>query len=208
MFSIFDKLKKSTSAPPLSGKVEYLIVGLGNPGPKYENTRHNVGFLTINALTKEYDRKADKLKFKSMIGDVMISGKRCLLMQPVTFMNNSGEAVAEAMRFYKIPIENVIVIYDDISLEPGFLRIRRKGSDGGHNGIKSIIALTGSDAFPRIKLGVGEKPHPDYDLAAWVLSKFTKEEQPRMVDAAKRAAEAACLIVQDDIDSAMNQFSR
>ena len=124
MFSIFDKLKKSNSAAPLSGKVEYLIVGLGNPGPKYENTRHNVGFLTINALTKEYDIKTDKLKFKSMIGDAMISGKRCLLMQPVTFMNNSGEAIAEAMRFYKIPIENVIVIYDDISLEPGFLRIR------------------------------------------------------------------------------------
>lgn len=207
MFSIFDKLKKSDSPAPLSGKIEYLIVGLGNPGPKYENTRHNVGFLTINALTKEYDRKADKLKFKSMIGDAMISGKRCLLMQPVTFMNNSGEAVAEAMRFYKIPIENVIVIYDDISLEPGFLRIRRKGSDGGHNGIKSIIALTGSEAFPRIKLGVGKKPSPDYDLAAWVLSEFTDAERTKIDQSISNACAALKLMVDGQIDKAMNRYN-
>ena len=207
MFSIFDKLKKSNSAAPLSGKVEYLIVGLGNPGPKYENTRHNVGFLTINALTKEYDIKTDKLKFKSMIGDAMISGKRCLLMQPVTFMNNSGEAIAEAMRFYKIPIENVIVIYDDISLEPGFLRIRRKGSDGGHNGIKSIIELTGSDAFPRIKLGVGKKPRPDYDLAAWVLSDLTPADRTQFDQSISHACAALTLMVAGNIDKAMNQYN-
>ena len=207
MFSIFDKLKKSNSAAPLSGKVEYLIVGLGNLGPKYENTRHNVGSLTINALAKEYDIKTDKLKFKSMIGDAMISGKRCLLMQPVTFMNNSGEAIAEAMRFYKIPIENVIVIYDDISLEPGFLRIRRKGSDGGHNGIKSIIELTGSDAFPRIKLGVGKKPRPDYDLAAWVLSDFTPAERTQIDQSISHACAALTLMVAGNIDKAMNQYN-
>lgn len=207
MFSIFDKLKKSNSTAPLSGKVEYLIVGLGNPGPKYENTRHNVGFLTINALAKEYDIKTDKLKFKSMIGDAMISGKRCLLMQPVTFMNNSGEAVAEAMRFYKIPIENVIVIYDDISLEPGFLRIRRKGSDGGHNGIKNIIYLSGSDKFPRIKVGVGAKPNPHWELADWVLSRFTESEMKSLTEAAENAAQSVEYMVNEQTDKAMNLFN-
>ncbi len=207
MFSIFDKLKKTDSASAVCGKTEYLIVGLGNPGPKYENTRHNAGFLTIAALAKAYNVKTDKLKFKAMVGDAMIAGKRCLLMQPVTFMNNSGEAVAEAMRFYKIPLENVIVIYDDISLEPGFLRIRRKGSDGGHNGIKSIIALAGGDTFPRIKLGVGKKPRPDYDLAAWVLSEFTDVERAQLDQSVANACAALPLIIDGKIDQAMNQYN-
>lgn len=205
MFSIFDKLKKEKQG--ISGPVEYLIVGLGNIGPKYENTRHNAGFMTIDALAQAYDCKVDRLKFKAMLGDAVIGGKRCLLMKPVTFMNNSGEAVVQAMRFYKLPPERVIVIYDDISLEPGFLRIRRKGSDGGHNGIKSIIFETGEDTFPRIKLGVGKKPRPDYDLAAWVLSKFTGPELQKMQESIQKACQAVELMVNGEIDRAMNRFN-
>lgn len=207
MFSIFDKLKKYQTAPGVSGPVEYIIAGLGNPGPKYENTRHNAGFLTIDALAAAYDCKVDRLKFQAMIGDAMIAGKHCLLMKPVTFMNNSGEAIAEAMRFYKVPIERVIVLFDDISLEPGRLRIRRKGSDGGHNGIKSILYCTGEDTFPRIKLGVGKKPRPDYDLAAWVLSKFTEEETEKLQACAKNACAALELMVKGEIDKAMNLYN-
>ncbi len=205
MFSIFDKLKKNT--PAATGPVEYLVVGLGNPGPKYENTRHNAGFLTIDALAQRYACRVDKLKFKAMIGDCMISGKRCLLMKPVTFMNNSGEAVEEAARFYKVPTERIIVLFDDISLEPGLLRIRRKGSDGGHNGIKSILYATGEDTFPRIKLGVGKKPRPDYDLAAWVLSQFTNEERKKLADCGENACKAVELMVAGEIDKAMNLYN-
>ena len=149
-----------------------------------------------------------RIKYKSYCGETTIGDKRVLLMMPQTYMNNSGEAVREAMQFYKLTPAQVLVMMDDISLPVGKIRIRRKGSDGGQKGMRSIITLTGSDEFPRIKLGVGAKPHPDYDLAAWVLSKFTKEEQPLMVEAAKRAADAACLIAEGDIDAAMNQFSR
>ncbi len=205
MFSIFDKLKKN--APAAHGRVEYLIVGLGNPGPKYENTRHNAGFLTIDALASRYDCKIDRLKFKAMVGDCMIAGKHCLLMKPTTFMNNSGEAVEEAARFYKVPIGNIIVLFDDISLEPGLLRIRRKGSDGGHNGIKSIIYASGEEAFPRIKLGVGQKPRPDYDLAAWVLSQFTDEERKKLQSCAENACKAVELMVDGEIEKAMNLYN-
>lgn len=208
MFSIFDKLKKYQTAPGVTGSVEYILVGLGNVGPKYENTRHNAGFMTIDAVAAAYNCKVDRLKHKAMLGEAMISGKRCLLMKPTTFMNNSGEAVAEAMRFYKIPPERVIVIFDDISLEPGGLRIRRKGSDGGHNGIKSIICETGEDTFPRIKIGVGKKPHPGYDLAAWVLSKFTESEQEKLQDSIRNACEALKLMVGGEIDRAMNLYNR
>ena len=151
------------------GAVEFLIVGLGNPGEKYSATRHNVGFCAVDLIAEKTGARVDRLKFKSLCGDAMLGGKRVLLMKPQTFMNNSGEAVAEAMRFYKIPVENIIVISDDISLNPGKLRIREKGSAGGHNGLKNIIYLIGKDTFPRIKIGVGAKPHKDYDLADWVL---------------------------------------
>ena len=207
MFSIFDKLKRYQSAPQTSGPVEYLIVGLGNIGPKYENTRHNAGFMTIDALAAEYDCKVERLKLKAMLGDAMIGGKHCLLMKPTTFMNLSGEAVEEAIRFYKIPINHVVVIFDDISLEPGQLRIRRKGSHGGHNGIKSIVFSTGEENFPRIKLGVGKKPRPDYDLAAWVLSKFTESEAEKMQESVKKACEAIRFIVEGQIDKAMNLYN-
>ena len=207
MFSIFDKIKKTPSAHGVSGKVEWLVVGLGNIGPKYENTRHNAGFLTIDALAAQYHCKVDRLKFKAMIGEALIGDVRCLLMKPTTFMNSSGEAIAEAMRFYKIPPEQVLVIYDDISLDVGALRIRRKGSDGGHNGIKSVTCETGSDTFPRIKLGVGKKPHPDYDLVAWVLSKFTPAERQQLDAAIDRACQAVPLMVSGQIDKAMNQYN-
>jgi PTH1 family peptidyl-tRNA hydrolase len=145
IFDIFDKINTEKLSP--AEKIEYIVVGLGNPGVQYENTRHNAGFMAVDTLAAKYNVQMKKLQFKSLTGEAVISGKRCLLMKPSTFMNNSGEAVSAAMNFYKIPIENVIVCYDDISLEPSFIRIRRKGSDGGHNGIKSIIYLTGQDTF-------------------------------------------------------------
>lgn len=206
MFRMFDKLKKN-SPTVVSGPVEYLIAGLGNPGVQYECTRHNVGFLALDRLAEKHGVKIDRLKFKSLCGDVMLGDKRCLLMKPSTYMNNSGEAVVEAMNFYKIPIERVIVVFDDISLEPSHLRIRRKGSDGGHNGIKSILYLTGSDQFPRVKIGVGKKPRPDYDLAAWVLSKFTDKELEQMNTAFDNAAAAVELMVSGQIDQAMSRYN-
>lgn len=203
---MFEKWKNRRATTP-SGAPEYLIAGLGNPGPKYEYTRHNAGFLCIDLLAQQLGVKIDRIKFKSIVADVAIEGRRCLLMKPQTFMNNSGEAVRDAANFYKIPPEHVIILFDDISLPPGKLRIRRKGSDGGHNGIKSIIYLLNSDQFPRVKLGVGAKPHPDYDLADWVLSLFQKDELPRMKEAMEKACEAVRLIVQDDMDHAMNLYN-
>ncbi len=203
---MFEKWKNRRATTP-SGAPEYLIAGLGNPGPKYEYTRHNAGFLCIDLLAQQLGVKIDRIKFKSIVADVAIEGRRCLLMKPQTFMNNSGEAVRDAANFYKIPPEHVIILFDDISLPPGKLRIRRKGSDGGHNGIKSIIYLLNSDQFPRVKLGVGAKPHPDYDLADWVLSPFQKDELPRMKEAMEKACEAVRLIVQDDMDHAMNLYN-
>ncbi len=190
-----------------SGGPEYLIVGLGNPGRQYENTRHNAGWLCMEMLSDKLGVKINKIKFKSTVGEADINGHRCLLMKPQTFMNLSGEAVGEACKFYKIPPENVIVIFDDISLPCGGLRIRRKGSAGGHNGIKSIIQHLGSDNFPRIKLGVGEKPHPDFDLADYVLSSFTKDEIPPMKQAMEKACKALELLTDGKIDEAMSKFS-
>lgn len=176
--SIFDKFRQISKRDDTpAGPVEYIIAGLGNPGEKYEGTRHNAGFIVMDALAEKLGFEMKKLKFKSLCADVSVSGKRCLVMKPSTFMNNSGQAISEAMNYYKLDIEHVVIVYDDISLEPGKLRIRRKGSDGGHNGIKSIIYLTGEDTFPRIKMGVGKKPHPKYDLADWVLSRFSPDDR-------------------------------
>ena len=163
---------------PAPGPVDFIVAGLGNPGKQYEATRHNAGFIALEALAEKLDADVRRIKFKSYCGEAAVGDKRVLLMMPQTYMNNSGEALREAMQFYKLSPQQVLVMMDDISLPVGTIRIRRKGSDGGQKGMRSIITLTGSDQFPRIKLGVGEKPHPDYDLAAWVLSKFTKEEQP------------------------------
>lgn len=203
---IFKKLESERTPAP-QGAVEYIICGLGNPGTQYEGTRHNIGFMTIDTLCEKYKLDCKKLRFKSLTCDAMISGKRCLIMKPTTFMNNSGEAVTEAMSFYKIPPERTIIVFDDISLEPGKLRIRRKGSDGGHNGIKSIIYLSGSDMFPRIKMGVGGKPHPDYNLADWVLGHFRKEQAEALETAMDNAVSSIELMVGGKMNEAMNKFN-
>ena len=188
--------------------VEYIIAGLGNPGKKYENTRHNAGFITIDALAEKYNIKIDRLKWNALTGDGRIGDVRVLLMKPQTFMNNSGEAVMAAMKFYKLPPERVIVIMDDISLEPGVMRIRRKGSDGGQKGMRSIIQLSGRDDFPRIKMGVGKKPNPEYDLADWVLSKFTDADRKLLNEAVENAVQAVPLMIGGEFEQAMNKFSR
>lgn len=186
---------------------DYIVAGLGNPGAKYEMTRHNAGFLAIDllAITKNTDIK--RLKHHALVTDMQIGGKRCLVMKPQTMMNNSGEAIGEAAKFYKIPPENVIIVYDDISLDVGQTRIRRKGSAGGHNGIKSIIAHLGSENFPRIKVGVGKKPTPEYDLVNWVLGRFPKEQEKDLKSALENSVSALELIVGGDIDKAMNLYN-
>lgn len=199
---IFSKFKKQTP-----GSVEWLIVGLGNPGAEYARTRHNCGWLSVDNLAAKSGVSVTRAKFKSMTAAAEISGHKCLLMKPTTYMNRSGEAVVEAMNFYKIPIERVLVICDDISLDVGKIRIRRKGSDGGQRGLRSIITLTGSEDFPRIKVGIGDKPRPDYDLAAWVTSEFSDGEKKTVFEAFTHAAEAAELIVSGDLDKAMNKFN-
>lgn len=186
---------------------DYLIVGLGNPGKKYEFTRHNAGFLFADLFADKHNFKIDRLKFKSLIADARINGKRCLFIKPQTFMNLSGEAVRDAAEFYKIPPEKIIVIFDDISLEPGKMRIRRKGSAGGHNGIKNIIYHMNSEDFPRIKIGVGAKPHPDYDLADWVTSPFSKDELKKLRTACDNACDALELMIDGKIDEAMGKFN-
>ncbi len=206
IFDIFAQIEKK-EATSSGGTPEYIIVGLGNPGLQYENTRHNAGFMAVDTLAEKKGFTIKKIKFKSVVGECTIADKKCLVLKPQTFMNNSGEAVVEAMNFYKVPIEKVIVCYDDISLEPSKLRIRRKGSDGGHNGIKSIIYLTGSDNFPRVKIGVGAKPHKDYNLADWVLGNFPADDIPKMKESTAKACEAIELIVSGSVDKAMNNFN-
>lgn len=190
-----------------TGPVEYLIVGLGNPGQQYENTRHNAGFMTMDYLANQCHAQINRIKFKSLVGDAELGGKRVLLMKPQTFMNLSGQAVQEAMAFYKIPPERTIIIFDDISLPPGRLRIRKKGSDGGHNGVKNIIYLSGKDTFPRIKMGVGAKPRPDYNLADWVLSQFTEAEKKELYSAIEKAVSAVSLMVEGKTEEAMNRYN-
>lgn len=205
--SIFDIFKKLEKEKPAPRPVDFIIAGLGNPGARYEDTRHNCGFMAAEILAEQCGVQMKKLRFKSLTAEAEIGGRRCLLMKPTTFMNNSGDAIEEAAAFYKIPPENVLIIYDDISLDVGKLRIRGKGSDGGHNGMKSIILRLNTDLFPRIRVGVGKKPHPDYDLADWVLSRFTKAEGELLMPALTNAAKAAELIVQGRIEEAMNRYN-
>lgn len=207
MYDIFEKLKNLNSRPVVTGTPEFLVVGLGNPEPKYDTTRHNAGFMAIDHIAKKTNSRVDQLKFKSLCGMCEIEGKKVMLMKPSTYMNLSGEAVREASQFYKIDPEHIIVIFDDISLDVGKMRIRRKGSDGGHNGIKNIIYLTGSDLYPRIKIGVGKKPHPDYDLAAWVLGHFSDEDMKNLAPVMDNSYEAVKYIVTGKIDRAMNLFN-
>ena len=190
-----------------TGSIEYIVVGLGNPGRQYENTRHNAGFISLDYIADELGVKINRIKFKSTVGEAKISGRRCLLMKPSTFMNLSGQAVTEAMRFYKLPPQNVIVISDDISLEPGIIRIRRKGADGGQKGLQNIIYLSGSDEFPRVKVGIGKKPHPDYELKDWVLSRFTDRDKKLIADRLPDIKGAVELIVDGKIDEAMNRYN-
>ena len=201
MFGRLNKSGKTVGTP------EFLVVGLGNPDKKYTLTRHNSGFLCVDELAEKHGFKINKLKFKALIADTVINSHRVIVMKPQTYMNLSGEAVREAVNFYKIPPENVIVIFDDISLDVGKLRIKRKGSDGGHNGIKSIVSCISSNNFPRIKLGVGAKPSQDSDLADWVLGNFPKADVPKMRDAIGKACDALPLILDGDIDGAMSKYN-
>ena len=189
------------------GGISWLIVFLGNPGPRYEMTRHNAGFMAADAMAKEKNVNINKARFKALTATCDIGGESVLLMKPQTFMNLSGDAVAQAAKFYKIPPERVIVVSDEISLPIGKLRIRTKGSAGGHNGLKDIIAKLGTDAFPRIRIGVGAPPHPDYDMADWVLSSFKNQDAEDMLAAAERAAQAAQCYITQGAERAMNRFN-
>ena len=190
-----------------AGGASWLIVGLGNPGEKYENTRHNVGFQVVDTLAERQNAPIQKLKFKALTNLLTISGEKVLVMKPVTYMNLSGEAVRPAADFYKLPPERILVISDDVALAAGRLRIRAKGSAGGHNGLKSIIQHLGTDQFPRLRVGVGEKPHPDYDMADWVLGKFQGEDRKAIDAAVKRAADAVECLIGEGPDRAMNKFN-
>ena len=185
----------------------YIIAGLGNPGREYENTRHNAGFASLDALAKRHGIELTTRKFQALTGSGYIDGQKVLLVKPQTYMNLSGESVRELVDYYKIdPEEELIVIYDDINLAPGKLRIRPKGSAGGHNGIKNIIAHLGTQVFPRIRIGVGEKPK-GWDLADYVLGRFSKEEEPVVREALEKAAKACSEIITEDITSAMNKYN-
>lgn len=205
--SIFDIFKKLDSEKKSPSPIEFIIAGLGNPGTQYEDTRHNCGFMAAETLAELHGCELKRLKFKSLTAETEVGGKRCLLMKPTTFMNNSGDAVGEAAAFYRLPPEKVLIIYDDIALDVGRLRIRASGSDGGHNGMKSIILRLNSDSFPRIRIGAGKKPRPDYDLADWVLSRFTKDEGEKLEPALKNAAKAAELIAAGKIGETMNLYN-
>lgn len=187
--------------------VTRLVVFLGNPGPKYDGTRHNAGFMTCDALAGKLGVSVKRARFRALTATCDIGGESVMLMKPQTYMNNSGEAVAEAVRFYKLTAEQVIVVSDEVSLPIGRLRIRQKGSAGGHNGLKSIISCLGSDGFARIRLGVGAPSHPDYDMADWVLSAFRGKDADDMAEAAVRAAEAVVCYITEGPERAMNRFN-
>ncbi len=185
----------------------WLIVGLGNPGREYESTRHNAGFRALDCLAGKLGCKVDKLKFQGLYGQVTYRGMKLLLLKPQTFMNLSGRSVLQLSAFFRVPPKQIIVMFDDISLAPGRLRVRADGSAGGHNGIKSMIQELGSQDFPRVKIGVGAKPHPDFDLADWVLSHFTAQEEKALQPALERAADAALAIIDHGVPEAANRFN-
>lgn len=190
------------------GAPSWIVVFLGNPGQKYEGTRHNIGFMTSDVVEKNTGVKISRLKFKALTAQCEIGGESVLLMKPQTFMNLSGEAVQQAMKFYNVPLNHVLVVSDDISMAVGKIRIRRGGSAGGHNGLKDIIAKCGGDGFPRIKVGVGVPPHPDYDIIDWVLGSFRGDDAKIIAEAVKTAADAVESVIKDGIDKAMNKYSQ
>ena len=204
IFDLFKKIEKKDDTSPIT----HIVAGLGNPGADYAKTRHNAGFMAIDSIAEKYGVRIERLKFKALTAEANILGVRVLLMKPQTFMNSSGEAIGEAAAFYKIPPENIIILHDEISFEPGKLRIRRKGSAGGHNGLKSIIAHLSSEDFPRIKIGVGQKPTPDYDLVSWVLGKFPKEDMEKLSGQFADISSSVELIISGKIDEAMNKYSK
>ena len=188
-------------------QTNWLIVGLGNPGREYERTRHNAGFRALDILADKLGCKVDKLKFQGLYGQCTYQGKKLYLLKPQTYMNLSGRSVLQLSAYFHIPPQRIVVIFDDISLEPGRLRIRGDGSAGGHNGIKSIIAEVGSQDFPRVKVGVGAKPHAEQDLANWVLSTFSAQEEKALVSSLERAADAALTVVTKGVYEAANRFN-
>ena len=190
-----------------SGPAEWILVCLGNYGQKYENTRHNIGFMAADRLVEKRDLKCNRLRFRALTEVIDFGGARVLLMKPQTYMNLSGEAVGEAARFYKIPADHVIVISDDISLPLGKVRVRGSGSAGGHNGLKNIIAHLGTDAFPRVKVGVGAPENPEYDVVDWVIGNFSAQEKKIIDDALDRALAAAECIIEKSVTEAQNKYN-
>lgn len=204
IFDLFKKIEKKADTTPVS----FIIAGLGNPGAQYQKTRHNVGFVAIDYIAEKLGARIDRAKFHALVTEAKIGEVRVLLMKPETFMNNSGVAIGEAAAFYKIPPERVLILHDEISFDPGMIRIRRKGSAGGHNGLKSIIAHLASDEFPRVKIGVGKKPSPEYDLADWVLGKLPKEHSDTINARLGDIFDAARLICLGNIDESMQRYSK
>ncbi|MBQ2875607.1 MAG: aminoacyl-tRNA hydrolase [Clostridia bacterium] len=204
IFDLFKKIEQKSDTGPVS----FIICGLGNIGKQYEMTRHNAGFLAIDYIAEKLGVKIDRAKFHATVAEANFGGARVLLMKPTTLMNNSGVAAGEAAAFYKIPPERVLILHDEISFDPGVIRIRRKGSAGGHNGLKSIIAHLGSEEFPRVKIGVGKKPSPEYDLVDFVLGRFPEAAIKAISDRYEDIMSCAELIVKGDIDTAMNRFSK
>lgn len=206
IFDLFKQIEKKDT--PAAGNLTHLVVGLGNPGDKYTFTRHNTGFMALDFIAEKCGVRVDRARFKSLCADARIGEHRVLLMKPQTFMNLSGEAVREAADFYKIPPENILVLFDDINFDVGVMRIRRNGSDGGHNGIKSIIYQLNSDAFPRVKICVGKKPSPDYDLADYVLGTYSDADKKILFSMFSRVYDGVELILSGQIDKAMNLYNR
>ena len=204
MADIFDLFRQIASKKTENtGAVEWIVAGLGNPGEQYRNTRHNAGFLTIDAIADKMGLHIDRMRFHALTAETVICDKKILLLKPMTMMNLSGEAISEAARFYKIPAERIVVISDDINLDVGKIRVRKNGSAGGQNGLKSIISHLGTDAFPRIRIGVGAKPHPDYDLASWVLSEFSAEDLKKLDATIVCVREGLSLLLSDRFDAAV-----
>ena len=209
MADIFDLFRKiGSQSPERTAPPSAIVVGLGNPGTEYKNTRHNAGFIAIDAIAARVGATIDRARYHALVGEATVGGERVLLMKPETFMNSSGDAIAEAASFYKIPPERVIVLCDDISFAPGRFRIRRRGSAGGHNGLKSIIARLGSEDFPRVKIGVGEKPSASYPLVDWVLGRFSEEDRAAIDARLADIVDAVTMILKGECEAAMNRYSR